>query len=128
MALNQDSYVKNGIGGIGVLVHDGVQVNSWKYEMLDVAGDSNQPRTAVGYAKGTNRLVFFVCGGRQVTEGVAGMTLDEVSNQMSAIGCTEALALDGGGSSCMLINGKETIKPCDDGNAQRAVMSACFMR
>ena len=23
---------------------------------------------------------------------------------------------------------KETIKPCDDGNAQRAVMSACFMR
>lgn len=128
VALNQDSYVKNGIGGIGVLVHDGVQVNSWKYEMLDVAGDSNQPRTAVGYAKGTNRLVFFVCEGRQVTEGVAGMTLDEVSNQMSAIGCTEALALDGGGSSCMLINGKETIKPCDDGNAQRAVMSACFMR
>lgn len=128
VALNQDSYVKNGIGGIGVLVHDGVQVNSWKYEMLDVAGGSNQPRTAVGYAKGTNRLVFFVCEGRQVTEGVAGMTLDEVSNQMSAIGCTEALALDGGGSSCMLINGKETIKPCDDGNAQRAVMSACFMR
>jgi exopolysaccharide biosynthesis protein len=32
---------------------------------------------------------------------------------MQALGCVEALNLDGGGSSCLLINGKETIKPCD---------------
>ena len=123
-----DGYVKNGIGGVGVLVHDGIQVNTWQYEMMDVSGGSNQPRTAVGFAKKTNRIVFFVCEGREQTEGVQGMTLDEVSNQMAAIGCTEAMALDGGGSSCMLIGGKETIKPSDEGNAQRKVISACFIR
>jgi exopolysaccharide biosynthesis protein len=29
------------------------------------------------------------------------------------IGCVEALNLDGGGSSCLLINGKQTITPSD---------------
>jgi exopolysaccharide biosynthesis protein len=29
------------------------------------------------------------------------------------LGCMEALNLDGGGSSCLLINGKETIKVSD---------------
>ena len=128
VVLNDGTYVKNGIGGVGVLVHDGIQVNTWQYEMMDVSGGSNQPRTAVGYAKNTNRIVFFVCEGREATEGVHGMTLDEVSNQMAAIGCTEAMALDGGGSSCMLIGGKETIKPCNEGNAQRATIDACFIR
>jgi len=30
-----------------------------------------------------------------------------------SLGCVEALNLDGGGSSCLLINGIETIKPSD---------------
>jgi exopolysaccharide biosynthesis protein len=32
---------------------------------------------------------------------------------MLDLGCVEAMNLDGGGSSCMLVNGKETIKPSD---------------
>jgi exopolysaccharide biosynthesis protein len=31
------------------------------------------------------------------------------------LGCYEALNLDGGGSSCLLVNGKETIRPSDSG-------------
>ena len=126
LLLNDGKTVKNGIGGVGVLVHDGIIRSTWQYEMLDVSGGSNQPRTAVGYAKDDNRLVFFVCEGREMTEGVAGMTIDEVALQMNAIGCTEALCLDGGGSSCMLVNGKETIKGTDGG--QRKVIDACFIR
>ena len=124
--LNNGETVKDGIGGVGVLVHDGIIRNTWQYEMLDVSADSNQPRTAVGYAKEDNKLVFFVCEGRNMTEGVAGMTTGEVALQLSAIGCTEALNLDGGGSSCMLVNGKETIKGSD--GRQRKVIDACFIR
>jgi exopolysaccharide biosynthesis protein len=34
--------------------------------------------------------------------------------------------LDGGGSSCMLVNGRETIKPSD--GTQRAVTSAVVLK
>lgn len=126
IVLNDGQTVKNGIGGVGVIVHDGIPCSTWQYEMMDVSAGSNQPRTAVGYAKADNKLVFFVCEGRNMTEGVAGMTIDEVSTQMSTIGCTEAICLDGGGSSCMLVNGKETIKGSD--GSQRKVIDACFIR
>ncbi len=124
--LNDGSTVKEGIGGVGVLIHDGIIRNTWADEMLDVSADSNQPRTAVGYDKADNKLVFFVCEGRQMTEGVAGMTTGEVANLLTAIGCTEALNLDGGGSSQMLIMGKETIKGSD--GQQRSVIDACFIK
>jgi exopolysaccharide biosynthesis protein len=34
---------------------------------------------------------------------------------MLSLGCVEAMNLDGGGSTCMLINGKTTIYPSDKG-------------
>ncbi|HXO73928.1 MAG TPA: phosphodiester glycosidase family protein, partial [Puia sp.] len=43
----------------------------------------------------------------------AGVTLQEEAQIMLSLGCFEALNLDGGGSSCLLINGKETIRPSD---------------
>ncbi len=52
--------------------------------------------------------------GRNKTESIPGLTLQEVANRLLEIGCSEAINLDGGGSSCMLINGKETIKPMTD--------------
>lgn len=60
--------------------------------------------------------------GRNVTKGVKGMTLEEATNVLLEIVCIKALNLDGGGSSCMLINGKETIKPSD--GKQRSVVTA----
>jgi len=42
-----------------------------------------------------------------------GATLPQLANIMLELGCVEAMNLDGGGSSCMLVNGKETIKPSD---------------
>lgn len=112
---------KIGIGGAGVLLHKGEIKNTYVEEMLNVSSTSNQPRTAVGItAKG--KMVFFVCEGRQMTSGVAGLTTADVAKVLKSIGCVEALNLDGGGSTCMLINGKETIKPSDSN--QRAVLTA----
>lgn len=57
-----------------------------------------------------------------MTEGVAGLTTANVAKVMKDLGCTEALNLDGGRSSCMLVNGKETIKGSD--GKQRKVLTA----
>ena len=46
-------------------------------------------------------------------EVAAGVTLAQEAKILLDLGCYKAINLDGGGSSCMLVNGKETIKPSD---------------
>src|SRR5690606_15604053 len=94
---------KTAIGGIGVLVKNGEIKNTYIEEMLDVSSTSNQPRTAIGITA-DKKMVLFVCEGRNVTAGVAGLTTGDVANVMKSLGCVEALNLDGGGSSGMLVN------------------------
>ena len=55
-----------------------------------------------------------------MTTGVAGMTTENVANIMKTLGCTDAINLDGGGSSCMLVNGQETIKTSDSSGDERS--------
>jgi exopolysaccharide biosynthesis protein len=47
-------------------------------------------------------------------------------NILLDLDCVEAVNLDGGGSSCMLVNGKETIKVSD--GRQRAVASVVMLK
>jgi exopolysaccharide biosynthesis protein len=42
-----------------------------------------------------------------------GATLTQLAEMFRQLGCVEALNLDGGGSSCLLVNGKNTIQPSD---------------
>lgn len=71
------------------------------------------PRTIIGYTGG-GEIIIMVIQGR--TPGSAeGATLTQSAKLMAELGCVEALNLDGGGSSCMLINGKQTIWPSDKG-------------
>lgn len=115
------------VGGGPVLINDGKIVNTWKEEMFDVGGvepASPHPRTAIGVTA-EGKMVFFVCEGRNMTEGVKGMTTEEVASVLKSLGCVEAINLDGGGSTCMLVNGKETIKV--SGGEQRAVSSAVIL-
>ena len=79
-------------------------MDTYKDEMLDVSAASAQPRTAIGYDATNNKLIFFVCEGRQMTDGVAGLTTAQVATILKALGCSEALNLDGGGSSCMAVS------------------------
>src|SRR5690606_5132725 len=116
---------KTAIGGIILLLKDGVVKNTYVQEMLDVSATSNQPRTAIGVTS-DKKLVLFVNEGRNVTEGVAGFTTEDVAHIMKELGCIEAVNLDGGGSSGMLVNGKQTIKP--SGGTQRAVLTAVGLK
>jgi hypothetical protein len=73
--------------------------------------DDKHPRTAMGYTA-DGKLIILVVQGRM--PGVAeGASLTQLAKLLLDLGCVEALNLDGGGSSCMLLNGKETIKPSD---------------
>lgn len=113
------------IGGVTVLLRGGEMKNTYVEEMLDISAATNQPRTAIG-STSDKRMILFVCEGRNMTANVPGLTTGDVANVMKSLGCTEALNLDGGGSSCMLVNGKETIKGSD--GKQRKVLTAIGLK
>lgn len=119
------------IGGGPVLLKDGKLVNSWQAELLYGSGSDDKmplerhPRTAIGVTPG-GLLILFVCEGRGMTEGVAGMTFEEEARLLAGLGCSDALNLDGGGSSCMLVSGQQTIKPSD--GTQRPVASVVILK
>jgi hypothetical protein len=63
-----------------------------------------EPRTAVGLDQRRNELILVVADGRQpgYSEGV---TLHELAQIMISLGAYEAINLDGGGSSTMVVEG-----------------------
>jgi phosphodiester glycosidase len=113
------------IGGGPVLVQEGaVFITNKEEQLYAFEKDDRHPRTAIGYTR-NHRLIILVIQGR--SPGIAeGATLDEVARMLVDLGCVEALNLDGGGSSCMLINGKETIQPAD--KTQRPVASVFLVK
>ena len=120
---------RTAIGAGPVLLKAGEIMNTWRYECLpgdyDVNCANPDPRTAIGVTE-DGRLVLFVCEGRGMTEGVPGYSTENVARILREFGCTEAVNLDGGGSSCLLVNGFPTIQPSD--GKQRAVGSCVYVK
>jgi len=119
--------VKHAFGGGPVLIQDG-QVKISNNEEKKFAGKAiadKHPRTAIGYTR-DGTMVILAIQGRM--KGLAeGATLPQMAKILVDLGCVEAMNLDGGGSSCMLINGKETIKPSDP-NGQRPVPAVLVIK
>ncbi len=107
--------MRTAVGGGPVLIHDGnIQITNreeqWYFgERVDRGW---LPRTAMGYTR-DGRLIILAIRGR--TPGIAaGATLLQEAHILFNLGCYEALNLDGGGSTCLLINGKEAFPPSDE--------------
>jgi len=119
--------VKHAFGGGPVLVQDG-QVKISNNEEKKFAGKAiadKHPRTAIGYTQDGTMIILAIQGRMK---GLAeGATLPQMAKIMVDLGCVEAMNLDGGGSSCMLINGKETIKPSDP-SGQRPVPAVLVIK
>jgi exopolysaccharide biosynthesis protein len=113
--------METAIGGGPVLVQNGeIKIsNNEERKFAGRAVFNHEPRTAIGYTK-DQKLIVLVCEGRSDT--AAGLTLIQEAEILKDLNCVEALNLDGGGSSCMLINGKETNSPSSKG-VQRPVPS-----
>jgi hypothetical protein len=108
------------IGGGPVLVQESaVMITNREEQLYAFEKNDKHPRTAIGYTR-NNRLIILVIQGR--APGIAeGATLEEEAKMLVELGCVEAINLDGGSSSCMLVNGKETIQPSE--KDQRPVAS-----
>ncbi len=108
------------LGGGPMLLYEGKSALNLTQEAFDggIAASSGQPRTAVGFTAAKN-LLTLVADGRG---GYAGLTLSELTKQLKDLGATHAMALDGGGSSSFVVNGKVLNQPSD--GRERAVTSA----
>lgn len=109
--------MRTAVGGGPVLIHNGkIRITNREEQLYPGGSGDHHPRTAMGYTR-DGRLIILAIQGR--TPGIAaGATLEEEARILLDLGCYEALNLDGGGSSCLLVNGKETIKPSDKAGEQ----------
>lgn len=108
------------LGGMYKLVTNGAAENC-----QDV---TQAPRSAVGI-KPDGTAVFYTLDGRQSGYSV-GATLNQVAQRLIELGCTEAVCLDGGGSTTIGVtypdgNSIEVINKPSDGT-QRSISNAIF--
>jgi exopolysaccharide biosynthesis protein len=90
------------VGGRPRLVRDSATVPEVDTEGQTGFATGRHPRTAIGIANNGKRLLLVVVDGRQAPYS-AGMTLRELATLMLALGARDALNLDGGGSTTMVV-------------------------
>ena len=104
-----------------ILISDGkINITSEEEVFFNTPVDGVQPRSAIGYRLNGD-IVIIVVDGRQVDS--RGVYLEELAILMSQFNCHEALNLDGGGSSALIIDKKLINRPIGL-NTQREVMSS----
>jgi exopolysaccharide biosynthesis protein len=94
---------------------------------------TRHPRTAAGVIN-KNKIVLVTLDGR--TPEAYGMTLPDLTDLMISLGCSDAVNLDGGGSTTMWVKGKPfegvVNMPCDnkkfDHEGERAVSDIIIIR
>ncbi len=84
--------------------------------------ETKHPRTAVGLKN--DSLLFVVVDGRQPGYS-EGMTLFELAEFLRNAGCTDALNLDGGGSTTLWVRGEVVNRPSD--GRERPIANALLL-
>ncbi len=90
--------VRHAAAGFGGLIHRG--------KIVAAGGQALHPRTAVGIDRLQRWLILVVVDGRQAKVS-EGMSLWELAELMMELGCYDAINLDGGGSTIMLLEDDE---------------------
>jgi hypothetical protein len=86
---------------------------------------ARHPRTALGFNADRSKLFLAVIDGRATNR--IGMTCDEMETLFTGLGATDAVNLDGGGSSAMWLAGTGVVNNPSDGN-QRVVANHLAIR
>lgn len=84
------------------------------------------PRTALGLDATRRHLIVLLAEGRR--DGRPGLTLAQTARLLQAHGATEALNLDGGGSSTLLLDGRLALQRPANEPAQRPIANALVIR
>jgi hypothetical protein len=108
------------LAGFPALLTGGAVIGDLEGEARPAFALARHPRTGLGIDTDRNRLWLVVVDGRR--DGIAeGMTLPELATLFQALGATEALNLDGGGSSTMVVRGRVVNRPSDPLGARPVV-------
>jgi hypothetical protein len=95
--------IYHAISGYTRLVRDGIPL-TFDVEPRNPYFSAPNPRTAVGIDE--NTLIIVVVDGRQINYSM-GVTIEELAAIMARYGSDQALNLDGGGSSTLVIEGAD---------------------
>ena len=113
------------VGGAGLLVKDGRALDAWDDEQLrEGFSTERHPRTMIGVDEGGDIWLATV-DGRQPGHSV-GMTFAELQHLAARLGLRDALNLDGGGSTTMVVGDRIVNRPSDEGGP-RAVSDALLV-
>ena len=114
-------HVRDAVSAGPMLVSGGaVRVTTDAEVFFGSAIPNVHPRTAAGRTR-DGRLLVLVVDGRQPES--KGVTLEDLAVIMRDLGAVDALNLDGGGSSALVVNGVLLNRPAGNTN-EREVMSA----
>ncbi|MEZ5423140.1 MAG: phosphodiester glycosidase family protein [Pyrinomonadaceae bacterium] len=103
--------VEDIVGGVPSLIRDGKIDISWKEEKASKDFvETRHPRTAVAKLK-DNKVLLLTADGR--SDASAGIDLYDLAAFMLELGAVDALNLDGGGSTAMVLDGKVVNQPSD---------------
>jgi hypothetical protein len=109
------------VAGTGIIVAGGRNVAA----LNDTGGDKAHPRTAVGLDEGARHLFLLVIDGRRSGRS-EGATLGELADWLLQLGAHEALNLDGGGSTTLVVeerSGPEVRNEPADGGWPAAILN-----
>ena len=102
-----------------ILIKNGLIQPTWTDEELILSFSTTlHARTAVGYTKNTTLILVVVDGYQPCISN--GISLHELAQYMKSLGCVDAMNLDGGGSSTMVIGNH--VMNCPSDNAKPGVL------
>lgn len=110
------------IGGFPELLDGGSPPGDNESVARSSFATTRHPRTAVAFDTDARVVWMIVVDGRQGSYS-AGMTLSELTEVLLALGADEAINMDGGGSSVMVIGGRLASRP-SDAEGERRVANA----
>ncbi len=112
------------VGGYPMLLQDGNSVYADEPGLRAPFSDRRHPRAAIGIDR-SGRIYIVAVDGRQPGHS-EGMSLQELTEFLQARGITDALNLDGGGSTTLVVRGQIVNRPSDT-NGERAVANALLL-
>ncbi|HEX2781421.1 MAG TPA: phosphodiester glycosidase family protein [Gemmatimonadaceae bacterium] len=109
------------VGGWPAIVHRGESIAARADSVEGTFprfSSARHPRSAVGISRGGDTLLLVAVDGRQASS--VGMSLVELAQTMIELGAWDAVNLDGGGSTALVVNDSVVSSPSDP-TGERAV-------
>ncbi len=101
-------------GSDNIIMRNGQVIDEW---------EERHPRTCIGFNADSTKVYFVVIDGRSISS--TGVSLGEAAGVFLGLGAVNAVNLDGGGSSCMVVNGEVVNTPSD--GSLRSVGNGCLL-